>query len=197
MVKNLLPSDRDRETLKQPDRAKKWGTKEMENTQQVKLTGLAPFIPAVSTESIDKVYERNRHRVYSLAFWMTDNELVAEEILGTVFQRAFAITDAPSDEMIDHVLIAELRQSTVIGPVTLNCAVVENVENVRRNTKRIHLERAIVQLPATERMLFCMHDGEGYSHERIARTLGVSVKDSKLGLHQARLRIRELVSRMN
>ena len=65
---------------------------------------------------------------------------------------------------------------------------------MRRNTKRTELERAIMQLPHTERMIFCMHDGDGYDHARIARTLGISEDESRHGLHQARLRIRELVS---
>jgi DNA-directed RNA polymerase specialized sigma24 family protein len=68
------------------------------------------------------------------------------------------------------------------------------VSNVRRNTLRVELERAIVQLPYTERMIFCMHDGDAYDHARIARTLGISESESRHGLHQARLRIRELVS---
>jgi len=49
-------------------------------------------------------------------------------------------------------------------------------------------------LPHTERMIFCMHDGDAYDHARIARTLGISEADSRQGLHQARLRIRELVN---
>jgi DNA-directed RNA polymerase specialized sigma24 family protein len=43
-------------------------------------------------------------------------------------------------------------------------------------------------------MIFCMHDGDAYDHARIARTLGISEDESRQGLHQARLRIRELVS---
>ncbi len=43
--------------------------------------GFAQYLPAVlelRVESYRKIYELNRHRVYSLAFWMTDNELTAE-----------------------------------------------------------------------------------------------------------------------
>ena len=80
-----------------------------------------------------------------------------------------------------------------LEPLQLQCAPVQEVSGVRRNTKRVDLERAIVQLPHTERMIFCMHDGDGYDHARIARTLEISEEDSRRGLHQARLRIRELV----
>jgi RNA polymerase sigma-70 factor (ECF subfamily) len=62
--------------------------------------------------------------------------------------------------------------------------------------KRVHLERAVVQLPATEKLIFLFHDVEGYEHLSIARLLGISEDESKLGLHQARVFVREFVSRM-
>ena len=62
--------------------------------------------------------------------------------------------------------------------------------------KRVHLELAVVQLPATEKLIYLMHDGEGYGHSRIAQALSISVLESKEGLHQARLKIRELVAKM-
>lgn len=166
--------------------------------QEAKITGMAAYLPTVAEpiESYEQIYERNRDRVYSLAFWMTDNELAAEEILGNVFLRAFAMTSEPGDEMIDRALITELRELTTIGSLTLRCGTVDEVLGIRSNTKRIFLERAIVQLPKTERMIFCMHDGEGYDHARIARTLGLTETESQQGLHQARLRVRELVSEM-
>ena len=69
------------------------------------------------------------------------------------------------------------------------------MQSVRRNTLRVDLERAVVQLPPTEKMIFLMHDVESYDHARIARTLGLSDEESRLGLHQARLRMRELLAK--
>jgi DNA-directed RNA polymerase specialized sigma24 family protein len=57
------------------------------------------------------------------------------------------------------------------------------------------LERAVVQLPPTEKMIFLMHDVESYDHARIARTLGLTDEESRVGLHQARLRMRELLAK--
>jgi RNA polymerase sigma-70 factor (ECF subfamily) len=171
----------------------------MNGFQDVKLTGMAAFIPTVTTATADQyqtIYEANRDRVYSLAFWMTDNELSAEETLGRVFLRAFSMTDAPSEEMLDRALLSELRETIAIGSLTLEVANSTEELGIRHNVKRVHLERAIVELPATERMIFCMHDGEGYAHSRIARTLGLTESQSITGLHQARLRVRELVAKM-
>jgi RNA polymerase sigma-70 factor (ECF subfamily) len=56
------------------------------------------------------------------------------------------------------------------------------------------MEEAVAQLPATERMIFLMHDVESYSHERIAKTMGISQEESKGGLFQARLKMREILA---
>jgi DNA-directed RNA polymerase specialized sigma24 family protein len=68
------------------------------------------------------------------------------------------------------------------------------VVGLRRNTKRVELELAVVQLPPTERMIFLLHDVERYDHSRISRILGLSEQESAYGLHQARLRLRELLT---
>ena len=163
--------------------------------QNVGISEYLSFIPSFAT-SQESIYEQNRQRVYALAFWMTYSELRAEEILEATFVRAFAKTDLPSEEQIDSALIAQLRGEFEIGSMTLNCTEATEVLNVRANTKRVHLELAVVQLPATEKLVYLMHDGEGYSHTRIAQTLGITVPESQLALHQARLRIRELVADM-
>ena len=171
----------------------------MSDSIQAKIAAFAAaFVPstAANIEEYKQVYDANRNRVYSFAFWMTDNELAAEEISDSTFRRVFAMSEAPSDEMVDRLLLAEVRELMPVGILTLECAVATEVESIRNNVKRVHLERAVVQLPSTERFIFVMHDGEGYSHERIARTLGITEGESRHGLHQARLRIRQLVAEM-
>jgi RNA polymerase sigma-70 factor (ECF subfamily) len=141
------------------------------------------------------VYEEHRHRIYSLAFWMTDNEITAEEISARVFLRAFHQPGVPNSESIDNSLVYELRELTPIGPLTLNCPITTN-KTVAGNTKRIHLERAVVELPSTERLAFLLHDVEGYDHSRIAKTLGISEEESRRAVMQARIQVRELIASM-
>ena len=164
-------------------------------TQNWKLTETAT-LPLEQLDSYQAAYDQNCHRIYAVAFWMTDNELAAEELCGSVFHRAFARTANPSPEALDRALIAELRDLAPIGNLTLRCSDAVEIMNVRRNTLRVHLERAVVQLPPTERLIFLFHDVENYSHSRIARMLGITEAESQLGLHQARMRIRELVASM-
>ncbi len=166
--------------------------------EQAKVTGCATILPtsAVSAETYQAIFEGNRHRIYALAFWMTDNELSAEQMMHNVFCRAFAHAAEPSHELLDRALIAEIRELMPVGVLTLDEGVCTETPSVRRNTLRVHLERAVVQLPATERLVFLLHDVEGYDHERIARTLGLTLEESQHGLHQARLNMRKLLATM-
>jgi RNA polymerase sigma-70 factor, ECF subfamily len=171
----------------------------MSTLQETNLFGFAGYVAAVpwrSARTYSEVYEQNRHRIYKLAFWMTDNELAAEELMTKAFCRAFMKSEAPAPEEIDCALIAEARPYAPLGPLTLDCAPCDKVLSVRRNTLRVDLENAVVRLPHTERMIFLMHDVENFDHARIARTLGLTEGESRRGLHQARLRMRELLSKL-
>jgi len=153
---------------------------------------------AVDTQKANyrEIYEENCHRIYSLSFWMTDNELVAEQLVNNTFLRAFAGSRGPKSENIDHAFLTEMREMFAIGSLTLSSAANAETSQIRSNMKRVHLERAVVQLPATEKLIFLYHDVEGYDHEKIGQLIGVTKEESMFGLHQARLRIRELVSQM-
>jgi RNA polymerase sigma-70 factor, ECF subfamily len=59
---------------------------------------------------------------------------------------------------------------------------------------RVNLERAIAQLAPGCKMMFLLHDVEGYRHEEIAAIIGCTVGNSKSQLHKARVRLRELLS---
>jgi RNA polymerase sigma-70 factor (ECF subfamily) len=167
--------------------------------QQAKTSGYATYLCTVAPERVQKfqaVFQENRHRIYALAFWMTDNELAAEELMRLTFCRGFAHSSEPTPEALDGALITELREQVPIGVLTLDEGICCEAPSVRHNTLRVHLERAVVQLPATERMIFLLHDVEGYDHARIVRTLGISEDESRSGLHQARLRVRNLLAKM-
>jgi RNA polymerase sigma-70 factor (ECF subfamily) len=164
---------------------------------EAKMFDFAQTLPAVLSEPRvegREIYEQNRHRVYSLAFWMTDNELAAEALTVQTFSRAFASDQELTAYEIDRALVIELRSLLPLGTLTLDCAPCEQILSVRRNTLRVDLERAVIQLPNTEKLMFLMHDVEGYEHAYIASLLGVTEDNSQLGVHQARLRLRELLA---
>ena len=166
--------------------------------QEGKMFDFAAYMPATFSsrvQSPSEIYEQNRHRIYSLAFWMTDHELAAEEVMVRTFRRALDAAAIPGPEDIDRALISVLREEIPLGALTLQCQPCERVVSIRHNTLRVDLERAVVQLPATEKMIFLMHDVERYDHAQIARLLSITEPESQMGLHQARLRMRELLAK--
>jgi RNA polymerase sigma-70 factor (ECF subfamily) len=56
---------------------------------------------------------------------------------------------------------------------------------------RLALERAVDDLPAGYRLIFILHDVEGYEHNEIAAMLECSIGNSKSQLHKARLKLRD------
>src|SRR5579871_203643 len=123
------------------------------------------------TANYDAIYGEHCHRIYSLAFWMTDNELTAEQLSTNTFLRAFALSAEPKTEQIDQAFLAEIRELTTIGTLTLNSTVSAETKSVCGNVKRVHLERAVVELPATEKMIFLLHDVEGYTMKKLRTCL--------------------------
>jgi RNA polymerase sigma-70 factor (ECF subfamily) len=169
----------------------------LSSIQQAERVGYGVFFSegiVSRTEQCREAYERNRHRVYALSFWMMGSEPAAEDVMTTVFSSVFAFNCSPTTEEIDETLVCELRKKFVIPTFTLDCAASTQVRAVRENTLRVELERAVIDLPATEKLIFALHDIEGYDHNRIAPLLGITERESRLGLHQARLRLRELLA---
>jgi RNA polymerase sigma-70 factor (ECF subfamily) len=56
---------------------------------------------------------------------------------------------------------------------------------------RMQLERAVASLPSGYRLIFVLHDVEGFEHNEIAAMLDCSIGNSKSQLHKARLKLRE------
>jgi RNA polymerase sigma-70 factor (ECF subfamily) len=173
------------------------GGKMVTTIHHANLTAFGTFLPPVErTAEYQAFFQQHSRRLYSLAFWMTDNELAAEDLMRDTFQRAFAGNPELDGNCLDRALVTELRTRCPLGVLSLNEPVSSSVSSIRRNTLRVHLERAVVQIPPTERLIFLLHDVEGCDHARIARLLGMTQNESRLGLHQARLRIRRLIAAM-
>ena len=163
----------------------------------IQLAMFLPIIQHAEQTSVDhyrEIFEGNRHRVYSLSYYMTGNELIAEDVMTGTFCSAFEASHNPNAETIDRALVTELRELAPIGRLTVQCKPAAQVNQVRRTTRRADLERAVLRLPPTERLIFLMHDVENYDHRRIARTIGITEAQSQTGLFQARLKLRELLT---
>lgn len=169
-----------------------------------------PQIARIATRAFDlqrtrkQIYTENRNHIYTLAFYATGSELAAESLSTNAFCRAFTFLAAPSPETLDRALIGELcdhlaemqstgKQTAPLGTLTLDCDAMNHSGTLR--AKRAELEQAVLSMPVTERLIYLLRDGEGYSEQRVGTLLGLRFDEVRFGLHQARLRLRELLAK--
>jgi len=144
------------------------------------------------------IYDSHRHRAFSLAYYMTGNEVDAERILTQTFVRAFEASPEPTGQEVDQALLAELRKRVSLD---LNIPVYTSVlsasaplpRQAGQNVKRTDLEEAIGQLPAMERFLFLLRDVEGYTPATIAELLRLPESYVHQGVFTARARLRTML----
>ena len=158
-----------------------------------------PKIVAAETEecSVEQaqrdIYDSHRHRIFSLAYHMSGNELEAEQILTDSFTRAFSAAPRPDGNAIDQALVTELGRHfplTTTAPAPVN----ESQTMSGRNVRRTDLEEAIQLLPSTERLLFLLRNVEGYTSEAISQLLGMEQSKVNRTLFSARIRLRGILS---
>ena len=109
------------------------------------INSLANYARTIAAGRVqyDEIYKENCHRVYSLAFWMTGNELTAEQLSANTFLRAFASAAEPTTDNLDRAFLTEVRELTPIGVLTLSCTASADSKSIYGNIKRIHLEQAV------------------------------------------------------
>jgi RNA polymerase sigma-70 factor, ECF subfamily len=134
------------------------------------------------------VFESHRHRIFALAFYMTGNELEAEEILSGTFIQAFQESKRPDAFAIDAALIREFRDRFCLAPERPAVSA-QHGFLAGRNVRRPDLEAAVQSLPANERLLFLLRDVEGYSLETIAKLLDMGQPEVRRFLLSARIRL--------
>lgn len=84
------------------------------------------------------------------------------------------------------------RTSRVEVEITEDAALVEGEDD--RAFVASTIERAAARLPEGARTVFVLHDVEGYTHEDIARELGITAGASKSQLFKARAKLRRLLA---
>ncbi len=139
------------------------------------------------------VYETHRHRTFAVAFYMTGNEIEAEEVLEETFVRAFGTQQEPNGQQVDTAMVDELRERLPIdeeaeapAPSTLSLG--------GRNVKRTDLEEAVKDLPANERLVFLLRDVEGYSPDKVAELLKSTRQQVERTVFAARMRLRTILA---
>ena len=161
-------------------------------------------------EAFEEIYRLHHKRVYSICFRMVRNASDAEDLTQQVFIQLFrklhtfrgdsSFTTWLHRLTVNQVLmhfrrrVVKTEKTTEDGSTPIR--IVSGTENPSRMAliDRIALNQAIGQLPPGYRMVFILHDLEGFEHDQIGKMLGCAVGTSKSQLHKARQRLRELLT---
>ena len=144
------------------------------------------------------VYDSHRHRAFALAFYMTGNEVEAEQILIRTFTRAFS-SPAPNGAVVDASLFDELRSAGVLPACepqepAAALPVVDGMSVSSGGIRRTDLEEALQELEPNLRITFLLRDVEGYAPEAIARLMNCTEAEAKRSVIRARLALRLAVA---
>ena len=164
-------------------------------------------------ESFEGLYVLHKRRVYSLCLRMTGNTAEAEDLTQEAFLQLYRKIASFRGEsafstwlhrLAVNVVLMRLRKKG-LPQVSLEETLEPQQQDGPRkdigtrdnvlagSIDRINLERAIESLPPGYRMVFVLHDIEGYEHNEIAEMLGCSIGNSKSQLHKARMKLRDLL----
>ncbi len=139
------------------------------------------------------VFESHRHRVFAVGYYMTANELEAEQILKQTFVHAFSEQQEPDAGGVDRALISELEQRFSLEPA--ETAIPDaSVALSRTATRRTDMEEALAELPPAERLIFLLKDVEGYPAAKIASLLERTEPEIQRTLFSARIRMRNALA---
>lgn len=150
-----------------------------------------------------QLYETHVDRVYRLAFRMTGDDDQAQEFTQETFIRAFERIDQFRGDSAFGTWLSSIGTSVIYNGLRKvkrfrqrefeydEVGVIAGTERRAEPDLKDRLALAIDDLPIKHRMVFLMHDVEGYTHEEIGTALGMPVGTSKAQLSRARARLRE------
>ncbi|MDR3774713.1 MAG: RNA polymerase sigma factor [Terracidiphilus sp.] len=158
-----------------------------------------------------QLYSQHKRRIYSLCLRMVGNIAEAEDLTQETFlqlHRKIATFRGDSafstwlHRMAVNVVLMQLRKRG-LSLISLDEAMEPAAEerpgrsfgapdpSLSGAIDRLAMQRAIDKLPAGYRLIFVLHDIEGFEHNEIADMLACSIGNSKSQLHKARLKLRE------
>jgi len=162
-------------------------------------------------QAFAQLYSLHKRRIYSLCMRMVGNVAEAEDLTQETFLqlhrkigsfRGDAAFSTWLHRLAINVVLMHLRKKG-LTLISLDEAM-EPAQEERAGRSfgasdlslsgaidRMALEHANDALPAGYRLIFVLHDIEGYEHNEIASMLDCSIGNSKSQLHKARLKLRD------
>ncbi|RPI74412.1 MAG: RNA polymerase sigma factor [Ignavibacteriales bacterium] len=158
------------------------------------------------TNAFEILYRNNVSRVYSICLRISSDKRLAEELTQDVFVKAW--------EKLKFFR-GESLLSTWLFRIAVNTSLLEkrkrkrwfarfkNFSDLLNFDKKvfislstsIDLDKAIAYLPEKARLVFILHDIEGYRHDEISELLSVKSGTTKAQLHRARKLLRKAIEK--
>ena len=163
----------------------------------------------------ETIYRLHSQRVYALCLrMMRGNAAEAEELTQESFLQLFPKISTFRGEsafstwlhrIAVNLFLMGLRRKTSLEtslenhdepgtsrPVTQDALAGADL-TLAGSLDRLNLERAMEKLRPTQRLVFVLHDIQGYKHTEIAKMLDWSIGNSKSRLHRAHAQLRTLL----
>ena len=166
--------------------------------------------------AFEALYQLHSRRVYSLCLRMIGDPVEAEDLTQEAFLQLFRKIHTFRGEsafsswlhrLTANIVLMRFRRKT--PPITSLDEMLRDDDESNRPkfeigvrdlrlaglVDRLNLDGVVGQLPEGYKLMFMLHDVQGYEHNEIAGILGCSVGNSKSQLHKARKRLRELLQK--
>jgi RNA polymerase sigma-70 factor, ECF subfamily len=163
-------------------------------------------------EAFQALYDKHKRRVYSLCLRMTANTAEAEDLTQEAFLQLYRKIGTFRGESAFSTWLHRLSVNVVLMQLRKKSLPVVSLEETTQGEEdtpkkdfgaedlalagsidRLQLQKAVDDLPPGYRMIFVLHDVEGYEHNEIATIVGCSIGNSKSQLHKARMKLRDLL----
>ena len=163
-------------------------------------------------QAFQALYDKHKRRVYSLCLRMTANTAEAEDLTQEAFLQLYRKIATFRGESAFSTWLHRLSVNVVLMHLRKKSLPVVSLEETTQgeddtpkkdfgaedlalagSIDRLQLQRAVDDLPPGYRMIFVLHDVEGYEHNEIATIVGCSIGYSKSQLHKARMKLRDLL----
>jgi len=159
--------------------------------------------------AFEEIVRRYQRRVYATAYRIVRRHEVADDVAQEAFIRAHRSLDRfdprrpfgpwicriAANLAVNHVRSPQAREDALPdGHAEMPSAAAGPLQRVLDTEARAMLDRALGELPAEQRAVFCLRVFEELSYREIADTLGIEMGTVMSRLSRAREKLREALS---
>lgn len=172
--------------------------------------GLVNRVLAGDPAAEREFYDAHVDGIYRLAYRVTGDAELARDFTQEAFVRAFDRLDQWRGEAAVSTWLRRVAMSVVLNglertktraaretpleDIDGEATTAETDTDAESLELKERLSAAIDALPVSQRSVVMMHDIEGFTHQEIAESLGITVSSSKVRLFRARAQLRLALS---